>query len=60
MVGGGFAGNHHGSWDAVLGIPAPNPIVERDDVQYIQELPLVLMDALYLAVKERIDINGDL
>ena len=36
----------------------PQPVVEHDDAQRVQELPLVLVDALDLAVEDRIRVDA--
>ena len=40
-----------------LGVRA-HPVVEHDDAQRVQQLALVFMDALHLAVEDRVGIDG--
>ena len=37
---------------------ATHPVVEDDDVEHVQQLPLVLVNPLHLAVEERVWIGG--
>ena len=42
--------------DVQVGV-VPQPVVEHDDVQHVEQLPLVFVDALDLAVEDRVGID---
>ena len=44
--------------DVGAGVPL-QPVVQRDQVQHVQVLPLVLVQPLHLDVEQRLRIDGD-
>src|SRR5262249_6585765 len=49
----------NGAWQVVAMWIVFDPVVQRDGMQRVEQLPLVLVDALDLAVKERVRVEGD-
>ena len=59
VAGSGLAAEDEGAGRDVAARVLLEPVVEGDDVQHVQVLPLVLVDPLHLDVEEGVRIDGD-
>ncbi len=58
VAGGGLAAEDDRARQVRRGRVVLDPVVERDDVQHVEELALVLVDALDLHVEQRVGIDA--
>jgi hypothetical protein len=54
-----FPTEDHRAWEEVDARVVSQPVVERDDVKQVQQLALVLVDALDLHVEQRIEVDPE-
>ena len=57
IAGRRLAAEDHGARRAPAARPSLEPVVERDEVQHVQVLPLVLVQPFHLDVEERLRID---
>ncbi len=58
VAGGGLAAEQHAARDQPRAVAALDAVVEMDDVQGVEELALVFVDALHLHVEEGVGVEA--
>ena len=57
VAGRRLASEKHGARHRIRVRIGAQPVIARHDVQQVQQLPLVLVDALHLHVEQRVDVD---